>query len=317
MSEFNFGQIGYDYGKRPNRAEICFLGDIGDQSLRTGPNPGVDNAGLLADAFARGRPADRYVLPTNGDMLNYGQLTYFDRRPPAVPRMNSLWGAGDHKSASGVVRCYHAQDWREPFITLNSESMIKGFTAYIMEGFMSGAPFGMITRPDEFCIHPYIEDMSCTNLGNASWATGLSLDAGDGVYELGGRGVRDARIRGLTLWAFYYRGVHLEGFLGGSIEASTLTADFGHPDALCFYLGGNDKNPSYSNTIFGDYGSMYIEHAHANTIVGQVTEVHFGEGSYNNKIICPTKLSKLPTVDGKGSGNIVEHGGEIWKDPRG
>src|SRR5436305_2802842 len=218
-------------------ARICRLD--ADAGLKPGTSPGVDNTALLNTAFANARPGDTFILPTDGDLADYGELTFFDSRPDPVPEKCTLTGPNECPSAAGMVRRYAVPDFREPFVTLSAESCtIQNMTLYLHQDCDSGAAVGVVQATDQLAIHPRIRNVSTTVFGTGDrdhcWAIALCLDgsASDGVTS---KGIREARISDCAFWCYSYCGLYLRSMLGGDLRGITLTPMYGDP-AQCDLL---------------------------------------------------------------------------------
>lgn len=311
---------------QPAKGQVCRLEDYG---IETGLNPTTNNAAVLTTVYAAATKGDVFILPSGWGSVANSQLTTFTSRPPALPDECTLRGIGSGPSSAGVVRKYNVSDFREPFMTLGRDgSAFTNFTIYLDDanGFTSGAAIGYrATTSSEFVISNVIDQVEATILTNAGtnyWAIGLCLDNGAGIYNNGGRGIRDTRVTDCKFWGFNYAGMYLVGILGNEITGCTLTRMFGGT------LGGSDivlsgvqdavdvtrtdvpNNPSYSNYIEGgSFGQVFIERAFNNILQGGFTKADFGVNASSNLVVAPTVFAAAPTAAGAGCiQNVVKCG---------
>jgi hypothetical protein len=174
----------------------------------------------------------------------------------------------------------------------------------------SGAAFGVLADEDDFVISPRITNCQATAFVGSTngWATILSLDGSAGQYNKGGRGIRDAMIRDLKGWTYFYQGVHMDGALGCDVEIELTSMQPNPATVTDVWIGGipatatNATGPGYSNTVRGSQlGKVYFEHSFNVLVSGGVEHATFGVGSLNNEVVAPTDFA--PTLAG-GSGMV-------------
>jgi hypothetical protein len=207
----------FGYPSSPQRIRLDEVGE----GVRTGPEPGRDNAGIIEDAFKLARPGDTLIgaVDHDGDPSWLPQCTFLDRRVRTkIPTGVELTGPNGCPTAQGYVRRYIAQDWRESVFGMESGSVLSNCIIYLADGFSAGYPFGVVTAEDEFDISLRIVNCQATVWGTAMWSGILSLDATAGNYGKGGRGIRDFRIHDILGWGYDYRGIHIAGGIGGVID---------------------------------------------------------------------------------------------------
>jgi hypothetical protein len=228
--------------------------------VRTGPEPGRDNAGIIEDAFKLARPGDTLIgaVDHDGDPSWLPQCTFLDRRVRTkIPTGVELTGPNGCPTAQGYVRRYHARTGASQCIGMESGSVLSNCIIYLADGFSAGYPFGVVTAEDEFDISIRIVNCQATVWGTAMWSGILSLDATAGNYGKGGRGIRDFRIHDVLGWGYDYRGVHIAGGVAGVIDGLCITRTSDKPGVLDLYVGGqaatpdNATGPSYKVQLRG------------------------------------------------------------------
>jgi hypothetical protein len=255
----------------PSAPQRCRLDQAGE-GVRTGPEPGRDNAGLIEDAFKLARPGDVIVgaVDHDGDPSWLPQCTFLDRRiRTKIPTGVQTSGPNECPTAQAYVRRYHAQDWRESVFGMESGSVLSNCIIYLADGYAAGYPFGIVSAEDEFIISPRIINCQATIWGNAMWSGILSLDGTAGNYGKGGRGIRDFRVHDVIGWGYEYRGLHVAGGVAGVIDGYCQTRMTDKAGVLDIYVGGraatpdNATGPGYKIQIAGPQlgSSAYLEHA--------------------------------------------------------
>jgi hypothetical protein len=142
----------FGYPSSPQRIRLDEVGE----GVRTGPEPGRDNAGILEEAFKLARPGDTLIgaVDHDGDPSWLPQCTFLDRRiRMKIPTGVELTGPNGCPTAQSYVRRYHAQDWRESVFGMESGSVLSNCIIYLADGFSAGYPFGVVTGViDGLCI---------------------------------------------------------------------------------------------------------------------------------------------------------------------
>jgi hypothetical protein len=134
----------FGYPSSPQRIRLDEVGE----GVRTGPEPGRDNAGIIEDAFKLARPGDTLIgaVDHDGDPSWLPQCTFLDRRVRTkIPTGVELTGPNGCPTAQGYVRRYWAQDWRESVFGMSSGSVLSNCIIYLADGFSAGYPFGIVS----------------------------------------------------------------------------------------------------------------------------------------------------------------------------
>jgi hypothetical protein len=286
-----------------------------DSFTQTGPNPTRDNWAGLMEAYSKGKPGDQFVLATNQDTNNYGQITAFRRPMPRPPNGCSLVGAGDCAAASGVLRLYDPVLWNEPFVPFGLMSTtIKNFTIYTDARTSGGAYFGIIGERDEFIIHPHADNIMCTTFGEGTGQPKLActLDGMKGDYASMGRGIRGWRLNNIKAWRMSYAGLYLGGALDGFAHGVQLV-----PDTLDFWgliLDGTPTHPSYSNEIHAQgLCKVFAQDSFENMVYGPMRSVRLWGRTISNHFESPRALVNQPESAGADCfWNTVDAGKDEW-----